>query len=193
MRDELRRLVQIPSLIPHPLLRLVVVVLALSSLACMLAALAWGAASSATGYPENTAGQRAPRALSPEQAALIYVIAHSRTGLPLPERAPNLHFTSRTELRRLYGCDACSVRGLQRGADIFLDQEIDFANALEASILLHEVVHYLQWAARGEVTTCQEWAARERQAYQIQAAEIVRAGGEGAHQLLVSARMLVCK
>ena len=54
---------------------------------------------------------------------------------------------------------------------IYLDKRLDPERDLAArSILVHELVHHAQQAAkRGPAANCLEWAAREREAYAIQA------------------------
>ena len=182
--------------------RLVVIVLAVLYLFCMAMALSHaGAAGRAdephapaqlTTYGDDPHAPALPVQLSDRQAALIYAMAWSQSGLPLPDRPPTIHLTTRERLRTLLGCTDCPVRGLQLRDTIYLDRALNFADPYDASILLHELVHYLQWAAGGEVSDCDEWARRERQAYAIQAHVLTMAGLERAH-ILLTARQIVCK
>lgn len=135
---------------------------------------------------------QAPTPLSARQAAAMYAIAFGQTHLPLPDAPPTIYVIPRAKLQALYGCDTCPVRGLQRGADIYIDEALDFADANDASVLLHEFVHYLQWAAHGEVRDCAEWVERAHEAYIIQAHEIARAGGD-VRPLMVTARQALCR
>jgi hypothetical protein len=173
--------------------RLTAIVLALAMVLCIVAALmsgpvhAYGEASPSTGPHGRVRGE-----LNREQAALIYAMAWGQSGLPLPPQAPTVHLTTITALRALVGCAACPVRGLQVGADIYLDEALDFADAYDASILLHEMVHYLQWSARGDVYSCEEWAQRERHAYAVQAHVLAMAGLHAA-ALAAIARQFVCR
>ena len=53
---------------------------------------------------------------------------------------------------------------------ILLDQRLDPVNDLNArSILLHELVHFVQWRSAGRnPRSCDEWLKRESEAYDIQ-------------------------
>ncbi|MGH8629155.1 MAG: hypothetical protein ACREU7_00110, partial [Burkholderiales bacterium] len=97
-------------------------------------------------------------------------------GGALPERAPVIHLVSPSRLRELMGCELCPVRAMHHQGVIYLDEHLDLESAYDASILLHEYVHYLQWIERGDVTDCQVWLERERQAYHIQAHVLDRVG-----------------
>lgn len=59
---------------------------------------------------------------------------------------------------------------------ILMDDRLDPLNDLNArSILLHELVHFAQWKATKRVSRdCAEWLRRERKAYAIQFAWLVR-------------------
>lgn len=141
------------------------------------------------------AGSAWPATLVREQAATIYALAWTGLGRSvesLPQVAPTVRFVSQQVLRDM-ACSGqpCPVRGLQRELVVFLDETLDFANAQDASVLLHEFVHVLQWHQLGESKDCQEWVRREREAYGIQAYVLERAGFAANH-LRVAAQAMRC-
>lgn len=129
--------------------------------------------------------------LTDMQAASIYAFAYGQYGGALPEREPVIHIVSLSRLRELIGCERCPVRALHQQGVIYLDERLDFERAYDASILLHEYVHYLQWLQYGEVADCKSWLDRERQAYMIQAHVLARVG-EDSMPVLGMMRMLRC-
>jgi hypothetical protein len=85
----------------------------------------------------------------------------------LPEVLP----IARPELEQRVCGKPCPVFALfvpEQG--ILLDDRLDLlADTAAQSVLLHELVHYLQWQATGRrATKCDEWLAREREAYRTQ-------------------------
>jgi hypothetical protein len=130
--------------------------------------------------------------LSREQVAVVYAIAYSHVGGALPEQAPRVHLVDRTVLQGL-ACAwrSCPARGAQVGADIFVDESLDFSDPADASVLLHELVHFLQFARWGPARDCHENIRREREAYTIQAHELERLG-KPSSSVLITARSLGC-
>ena len=120
--------------------------------------------------------------LEPDQAALIYGLAHSVSHLPLPDRPPEIHITSAAKIDKMLtemgvcprGCP--NVKGAQVGNRVYVDENLDFGNVQNAAILFHEFVHYLQWAKDGEAKTCEEWRDREITAYHLQNLVLHKAG-----------------
>lgn len=129
--------------------------------------------------------------LSDVQAASIYALAYGQYGGALPERAPVIHLVSASRLRELMGCKQCPVRGMHDRGVIYLDELLDLERAYDASILLHEYVHYLQWIQGGDVSSCEVWLERERQAYLIQA-RILERVGENPMPVIRNMHMLRC-
>jgi hypothetical protein len=125
------------------------------------------------------------------QAASIYALAYGQYGGALPERAPVIHLVSASRLRELMGCKLCPVRGMHDRGVIYLDELLELGRAYDASILLHEYVHYLQWIQDGDVTSCEVWLQRERQAYLIQARVLERVG-ENPLAVIRNMHMLRC-
>jgi hypothetical protein len=130
--------------------------------------------------------------LAKEQAAVLYAIAYSHVGGNLPDKAPTIRLVDRAVLQAI-ACNGanCPVRGYQRGADVFVDASLNFADPLDAAVLLHELVHFLQFARAGPAQDCHEWQRRERQAYLVQAHELERLGLDAVNVLRV-ARSVGC-
>lgn len=120
--------------------------------------------------------------LDPMQAATIYTLAHSTTHLPLPEVPPTIHMTSADAINKMLtetgvcpkGCP--SVKAAQIEDSIYVDDKLDFADIQNAAILLHEMVHFLQYAKDGPAKTYSEWRDREIYAYQAQNFVLNKAG-----------------
>ena len=138
-----------------------------------------------------TLAARPARASQPtaDEQRSMYLLAHSQAGLPLPEKGPMIHFTSQEQIRSLLGCGRCRPSGAQIREDVYVDEALDFSQAYEASILLHELVHYLQWAARGTAASCQEWLEREQRALAVQARVLMMTGNDTT-RVRLSAQLL---
>jgi hypothetical protein len=116
------------------------------------------------------------------QAATIYGLAHSVSGLPLPQQPPEIHMTSAMAIDKMLtemgvcprGCP--SVKAAQVENRIYVDEKLDFQDIQNAAILFHEMVHFLQYAKDGEAKTCEEWRDREITAYQLQNLVLNKAG-----------------
>jgi hypothetical protein len=80
------------------------------------------------------------------------------------------------ELRKMIGCGHCRIRGAVIDNEIYIDESLNLSDPHERSILLHEMVHYLQRAKLGEVKDCSEWLRRELEAFDIQMKELIRQG-----------------
>jgi hypothetical protein len=102
-----------------------------------------------------------------------------------PPEYPELIYLSTQELNRLACKDTCSVLGHYAGGrQIYLDDRLKpLKNLFDRSVLLHEVVHYLQGlegshyvdpADTGDdAQKCRLWYQREREAYAIQEAYLI--------------------
>lgn len=117
--------------------------------------------------------------LTGHQAMSIYVMAGGLSGLPMPERAPTIVLAKQAKLQELAcgGRPCPAVRGVTMpDGRIWLDESLDFSDPEDASILLHEMVHYLQWARSGPIRSCDEWRRREVHAYTVQMEELHHVG-----------------
>jgi len=102
-----------------------------------------------------------------------------------PSEYPELIYLSTQELNRLACKGTCSVLGHYAGGrQIYLDDRLKpLKNLFDRSVLLHEVVHYLQSlegshyvdpADTGDdAQKCRLWYQREREAYAIQEAYLI--------------------
>ena len=100
---------------------------------------------------------------------LVFVV--SSTGYSATPVAPEVVPIARPVLEQEVCGKPCPVFALfDPEFGILVDDTLDLAGSSAAqSVLLHELVHYLQWRAAGRTAaTCEEWLAREREAYRIQ-------------------------
>lgn len=76
---------------------------------------------------------------------------------------------------------------------IFLDERIDPSRFVVAKgILLHELVHHLQFSIKGgKAANCEEWVRREREAYRVQGQWLWNQGID-ATPLMWQARTVNC-
>lgn len=111
------------------------------------------------------------------QATTIYMLAHSTSGYKLPDIAPEIHLVPVQTMRDMV-CPGktCAVHALQVREKIYLDESMDMQNIHSASILYHEMVHYLQYVNKGEAVDCLEWLEREYEAYGLQNHVLEKAG-----------------
>lgn len=131
--------------------------------------------------------------LSPDQAFNAYVIAFGNAGY-IPPRAPTINLTSRRVICQIAGLpDKCPVKAVL-GPDgvITLDATLDFADPHDASILIHEMVHYVDWSKSGPATNCAEWLRREQRAYTIQGHALEKIGADPS-QVYLSLRAIQCQ
>lgn len=129
--------------------------------------------------------------LQRDQAASLYAVAYGHVG-HLPARAPTVLMIPRQALcQRVLRRDDCPVRGATIDGVIYLDDARDSERALDSSILLHELVHYVQHDRDGPATTCAEWLRREQQAYRIQIEALIRVGADTLAPVM-AVRSLTC-
>lgn len=114
--------------------------------------------------------------LKTQQAVNLYAIAYGSVG-HLPEKPPTIVITQRDKMCLIADMKpGCPVKGLQLDDTIYLDETLDFDNPIDASIALHEMTHYVQWAKEGRARDCQEWIKREEEAYRVQIDALNRIG-----------------
>ena len=113
---------------------------------------------------------------------VLFASIHHLSKFPLPEKLPKVSFLPSAELSMLACHSECMVLGHYQGGDtIYLDEKLrPESNLFDRSVLLHEMVHYLQYAADASATQpqthqekCVLWYKREREAYAIQDAFLV--------------------
>jgi hypothetical protein len=115
-----------------------------------------------------------------EQLEGLYVLAIGRAQLGVPERPPQVYRVSKSVLQTIACRRPCEARAVQIADAVFYRDDMNPNDTIDASILAHEFVHYLQWIKHGPVDDgdCLGKAARERQAYQVQRELLERAGIE---------------
>lgn len=91
---------------------------------------------------------------------------------PRPAVVPEIFRVSQERLQELSCTSKCGVLATyQPGEGIFLDERLKpEANLFDRSVLLHELVHYVQELnhERGDAKPCERWYYREVEAYAIQ-------------------------
>lgn len=94
---------------------------------------------------------------------------------------PNIVMTEKYNMCAAYGigekgrCDAARLHGFyDKNMTIYLRNGFDVANADDVSMLLHELVHYVQWLNGANRTTC--LGMLEVEAYELQDAWRAKAG-----------------
>lgn len=106
---------------------------------------------------------------SRDQLISLYASAYGRLGIGIPENNPHIYPVSQATLWAIADCEHCNIQGAQLGDSVFYLETLDFIKPMDSSILLHELIHYVQWWRYGTAKTCEERADREWQAYKIQA------------------------
>lgn len=122
-------------------------------------------------------GARLTQSQSDAQYAIAYGAYGSRHGgIELPKAAPKVWFTPRDHICAKIGRPSeCPVRGLHSKGEIWLSDDLDFSDALDSSVLLHEFVHWFQYTHKGLPVSCEDWLSRELEAHQIQHDALVKA------------------
>lgn len=130
-------------------------------------------ASSALSFAEPTTP------VTPERLEKLYLAAAAMSKLPLAPHPPEFKLLSSPELQELICKRACpSIHGAQRENIVYVDKDLDFADPFNATIIIHELVHYLQWAQLGPAMNCEDWETREDEAYRIQAYAVEQFGSK---------------
>ncbi len=107
-----------------------------------------------------------------------------------PAIAPRVSKVSRAEIERTICSGPCPVKGwhLPEGG-IFLDDSLTpETNLVHRSILLHELVHFLQ-EINGEgasMDECNRWLHREREAYWLQNQYLALVGNASSYHVIVA-------
>lgn len=116
---------------------------------------------------------------------LMLTLASQLSGYPLPVQMPTLEYRSAAwlEVRACPngGTSRCTdVHGLylDHGNVIYLDERLKAAqhDPVARSLVLHELVHFLQDHAGLNATDCTQRQAREFEAYRLQQAFLRREG-----------------
>ena len=101
---------------------------------------------------------------------LLYI--HTQFGLSDPVKPPIIEVISTQQLEQLACTTSCAdIKGWTTPNNIvYLSNELNFAIAFDKSILLHELVHHVQYQynLNKKTSDCLTWKSREAQAYQLQ-------------------------
>lgn len=115
-----------------------------------------------------------------ELYAVLLSWAVTLSGYPAPAELPNVvPVTHEYLVRAACAGRECKVMGwFPPGRSIYVDERLDARNNLFASsIVVHEMVHYLQQESRnGKPYDCSEALQLEREAYQAQREYLLRYG-----------------
>lgn len=117
--------------------------------------------------------------MSPDLAAALLSWAVTLSGYPAPSVPPTVVEVDHSFFVE-HACNGveCKVWGwYEGGTNLYVDRRADpQASLLASSIVVHEMVHYLQAQARGVSHECPEIVAREMEAYGVQREYVVRYG-----------------
>lgn len=106
---------------------------------------------------------------------VVYDLASKLSGLPI-HGLPEMHAVTHDVLIKTAGCRCPTIKALQKGDDVYLDESLDMKDVQNIAILLHELVHHLQYTNHGPAKDCKDWVDREVTAYQLQNQMLYRAG-----------------
>ena len=102
----------------------------------------------------------------------LLVAVQLLSGYGTPSTSPDVKFVAPERLQEMACGRPCAVFGWSPpGRTIFLDRRLDpSADVMARSILVHELVHFLQRAAQGGAgpANCAEWLEWEREAFDVQ-------------------------
>ena len=125
-----------------------------------------------------------------ELFAVLLSWATTLSGYPAPERAPEVVTVPHVFfVNQACGGHECRVYGWYAGGDkLYIDERMDpQSNIVDASVVVHEMVHYLQGIARtgnipdngaayGDKPLCSAAIDMEREAYGVQREFLLRYG-----------------
>jgi hypothetical protein len=103
----------------------------------------------------------------------LFVVIHALSGYPPPSVPPEIQLVSQSVMQAEICGAPCPIRAYYHPTrGVFIDETLDVANdPFARSILLHELVHYVQ-AASGRFDStldpCVRYNAAEAEAYMIQ-------------------------
>ena len=116
------------------------------------------------------------REIDSNETMEIYRLAQSLSHIPAPSYPPAIYLATVEQMSAAICPDrGCPVQGFQSGVNIYIDKDLDLSEPFSATVLLHEFVHFLQYAKYGVARNCAENMLRERQAYAVQNEALARA------------------
>jgi hypothetical protein len=107
-----------------------------------------------------------------------------------PGTTPRITKVSRAEIERTLCSGPCPVKAWQvPGEGIFIDDSLTpETDLVHRSILLHELVHFLQEvnAEGASMDECDRWLHREREAYRLQNQYLVLIGNSSSYHMMLA-------
>jgi len=91
---------------------------------------------------------------------------------------PAITWVSAHEVVEVCGCTVGADRrwAIYRKNTAYLSRALNLADPFDRSVLLHELVHHIQWIASGPAADCYEWHRREVLAHAAQNAWLMDHG-----------------
>lgn len=112
----------------------------------------------------------------------LLVAVHHLSKYPHPDQLPPVHRVPHATIEQLACGRACAALAAYRpGEGIYLDDALKpESNVFARSVLLHELVHYVQDVSNEltAVRPCERWYRREQEAYAIQKRFLVLLGSQ---------------
>ncbi len=132
-------------------------------------------------YFSDALGNTAPIAMEDLLAELLIAIDRL-SKYRVPDEAPPIHRVPHETIEQLACGTECAALAVYRaGEGIYLDEALEpETNIFARSVLLHELVHYVQDASNelAETRPCERWYRREQEAYALQKVFLMLAGSQ---------------
>ncbi|KPK35763.1 MAG: hypothetical protein AMJ66_00275 [Betaproteobacteria bacterium SG8_40] len=132
-------------------------------------------------YFSDELGKTAPIAMEDLLAELLIAIDRL-SKYKVPDEAPPIHRVPHETIEQLTcGAECAALAVYRAGEGIYLDEALQpETNIFARSVLLHELVHYVQDASNelAEARPCERWYRREQEAYALQKVFLMLAGSQ---------------
>ena len=132
-------------------------------------------------YFSDELGKTAPIAMEDLLPELLNAIDRL-SKYKVPGEVPPVHRVPHETIEQLTCGTECAALAVYRsGEGIYLDEALQpETNIFARSVLLHELVHYVQDASRelAEARPCERWYRREQEAYALQKVFLMLAGSQ---------------
>jgi hypothetical protein len=132
-------------------------------------------------YFSDDLGKTAPIAMEDLLAELLIAIDRL-SKYKVPDQAPPVHRVPHETIEQLTcGAECAALAVYRAGEGIYLDEALEpETNIFARSVLLHELVHYVQDTSRelAEARPCERWYRREQEAYALQKVFLMLAGSQ---------------
>jgi len=101
------------------------------------------------------------------------IVAELLTDLHYDGPPPEITWVNPREVVEVCGC---APKALYRENNAYLSRALNLDNVEDRAVLLHELVHHIQWVAGGPAKDCSEWKRREILAHAAQNAWLIEHG-----------------